>query len=594
MQLSLADLVVLVVYVAGVVGFGCWFIRKSRSTEQFMAAARSLPGWAVGLSIFGTYLSSNTFIGYPGIAYGGNWNRFVFSLSLPIAAVIAVKVFVPFFRRTGEISAYHHLEARFGPWARTYTVVCYLLLQISRVGTIMFGVALALNVLTGWPLVPIIITMGALITLYTLVGGIEAVIWTDVAQSLILSVGILVVAVMLLLGMPEGPGQVFEIASAEGKFSWGRFGLDLTTSTFWVVLLYGLVENLKNFGIDQSFVQRYHTARSDREAKRSVWLGALVYVPVSALFLFVGTSLYTYHQAHPGVRAEVARIKAREVLRQEDDAFTEADVRARADALTDAEIGDRVLPHYIVTALPPGVTGLLIAALFAATMSSIDTSLNSSATIVLSDIYKRYWNPEAGEKQSMRVLHVSTLLWGAVGTGVALALIGVKSVLDAWWTLAGVFAGGMVGLFLLGLLSRRVRSGAAAIGAVVGVLVILWLTLSFATAAAMAGVCLLWLLLRRLLGHRAAGVAAAAATAAVLGGHLLVTHLDLWPGAMTFARSPLHRFLTSVIGTATIILVGLVAGLAWNHRPPPQTAPAETGPGAPGDTGDRKMQNEEA
>jgi len=574
MRLPLLDVIVLVVYVAGVVAFGCWFIRRSRSTEQFMVAARSLPGWAVGLSIFGTFLSSNTFIGYPGVAYGGNWNQFVFSISLPIAAVIAVKVFVPFFRRTGEISAYHHLEGRFGPWARTYAVVFYLLMQLARIGSIMFGVALALNVLTGWPLVHIIITMGALITLYTLVGGIEAVIWTDVAQSVVLVVGVVVVGAMLLAGMPGGPGQVFSIAAAEGKFSLGRFSLSLSEPTFWVVLAYGIVINLKNFGIDQSYVQRYHAVRSERAAARSVWLGALLYVPVSALFLFVGTSLYAYHQAHPAMRAEVAEIKAEEVLRQRKGSFDAADVRQKAAAMTDEEIGDRVLPHYIVSALPPGLTGLLIAALFAATMSSIDTSLNSSATVTLSDFYNRYWRPAASEKESMRVLHVATLFWGAVGTGVALALIGVESVLKAWWTMTGSVAGGMLGLFLLGILARRVTSRAAATGAILGLLVIAWLALSFVTAAAMAGVGVLWLLLR-LANRRAAGLLAAVMAAGILAGHLLATQLELWHDAMHLAANPLHQWLTPVIGTATIVLVGLVAGLAWNHRPKAEAVTAE-------------------
>ena len=567
MHLPTLDIIVLLVYVAGVVAFGCWFVRRSRSAEQFMAAARSLPGWAVGMSIFGTYLSSNTFLGVPGVAYAGNWNRFVFSLSLPIAAVIAVKVFVPFFRRSGQISAYHHLEARFGPWARTYAVVCYLLMQMARIGSIMFGVALALRALTGWPMAPIIIAMGTLVTLYTLLGGIEAVIWTDVAQSVVLIAGVLVIGVVLLTGLPEGPGQVFTIGGPAGKFSLGRFGPSLLEPTFWVVLAYGLVENLKNFGIDQSFVQRYHAAKSDRAAARSVWLGGLLYVPVSLVFFFVGTSLFAYYDTHPDMRAEVAETVAQAQLLAEgasaDAPQYAAALAERAAAMTEKDIGDNVLPHFIVHRLPAGLTGLLIAAIFAAAMSSVDTSLNSAATVTLSDFYKRYWRPEASEKASMRVLHGATLFWGAVGTGVAVAMIGVKSVLDAWWAMSGTFAGGMLGLFLLGILTRRVRSRAAATGAIAGLLVILWLSLSFVTAAALAGVCLLWLLLR-LANHRVAGVAAAVATAAVLAGHfLLLPHHPEWA---TLAKSPLHTFLTPAIGTATIVLVGMVAGLVWNGR----------------------------
>jgi len=207
MTLPAADIIVLLVYLAGVVAFGCWFVRRSRTTEGFMAAGRALPGWAVGLSIFGTYLSSNTFLGVPGKAYGGNWNSFVFSLSLPVAALIAVRYFVPFYRRSGEISAYHHLQRRFGTWARTYAVVCYLLTQLARMGSIMYGVALALNALVGWDMATIIVVTGLLVTAYTMLGGIEAVIWTDVVQSIVLMVGAAVVTGFCCLTCPRGPGR---------------------------------------------------------------------------------------------------------------------------------------------------------------------------------------------------------------------------------------------------------------------------------------------------------------------------------------------------------------------------------------------------
>ncbi len=200
--LRLPDLIVLCAYLAGVVIYGCRFAGRSGTTRSFMAAGGAVPGWAVGLSIFGTYLSSNTFIGVPGKAFGGNWNAFVFSLSLPIAAWVAGRWFVPFYRGRGAISAYDHLAARFGPWARTYAAACYLLTQLARVGAILFGVALGLSALTGWRVGAIIVACGALVTLYTLLGGIEAVIWTDVVQSIVLTGGACVVVVMIVSGMP--------------------------------------------------------------------------------------------------------------------------------------------------------------------------------------------------------------------------------------------------------------------------------------------------------------------------------------------------------------------------------------------------------
>ena len=517
-QLPTVDVAVLVVYLVAVVAFGCWFVRRSRNTEGFMVAGRALPGWAVGMSIFGTYLSSNTFIGVPGKAFGSNWNSFVFSLSLPIAAPIAVWFFVPFYRRSGEISAYHHLEKRFGTWARTYAMICYLLTQLARMGSIMFGVALALHALVGWDVTTIIVATGALVTLYTLLGGIEAVIWTDVAQSIVLLGGAIVVAAMLLFAMPEGPAQIFSIAAANpagNKFSLGSFGLGIGESTFWVVLVYGIVMNLTNFGIDQSFVQRYQTARSDREAAKSVWIGAMMYVPVAALFFFIGTSLFAYYQTQPDMTEQVARGVAASQLGDEgitpDQPSYETLLANRAASLEPADLGDRVLPHFIVNNLPRGMAGLLIAAIFAAAMSSIDTSLNSSATIVLSDFYRRFFRPAAGERESMMVLYTTTLTIGTAGTAAAVAMIGVKSILDVWWTLSGILAGGMLGLFLLGMISQRAKSPAAVVAVIIGVEIIVWM--SFPSAV-----------------------------------------LVLW-------SSPFHEFLIPVIGTTTIVLVGMLVGM---------------------------------
>lgn len=514
-QLPAVDIAVLIVYLASVVAFGCWFVRRSRTTEGFTAASRSLPGWAVGLSIFGTYLSSNTFLGVPGTSFVGNWNRFVFSMALPIAALIAVKFFVPFYRKTGEISAYHHLERRFGVWARTYAMICYLLTQLARMGTIMYAVSLALSALVGWDNLPaIIVISGTLVTCYTLLGGIEAVIWTDVVQSIVLTAGAVIVTLMLLFGMPGGPGYLFETAAAQGKFSLGSFSASLSESTFWVVLVYGIVMNLNNFGIDQSFIQRYHTARDHAAAARSVWLSVFLYVPLAAIFLFIGTALFVYYH-HPSQEKTLGEMTAEQANRlQQEEGISPDD--PNYDRKLEEAVGDNAFPHFMANRLPPGMAGLLIAALCAAAMSSIDTSLNSSATIVLSDIYKRFFRPQAGERESMRVLYLATLVTGALGTGVAVATIGAGSVLDVWWKLSGIFAGGMLGLFLLGFIARRAGNTAALTGVTVGTLVIAWMALS---------------------------------------------PTNLWPNAWKNCQSPLHNFLIPVVGTATIVLVGFLIGV---------------------------------
>lgn len=481
------DGTILVAYLLGMVGIGVWFSRKARSgSDAFMAAGRSLPGWAVGLSIFGTFVSSISFLANPGKSYSANWNPFVFGLSLPLAAWFAARWFVPHYRAAGHVSAYEHLEARFGPWARTYAVVCYLLTQMARMGTILYLVALAVSPLIDMDVKVIILVTGVLVTAYTLLGGIEAVIWTDAIQSVVLTVGALLTCILLVNGMPEGFGQIVRIGAAEGKWSLGDFsslGLTLAQPTFWLVLVYGLFINLQNFGIDQSYVQRYITAKSEQDARRSVWLGALLYLPISALLFFVGTALYAYYQVHPGL-LPAEGLKA-----------------------------DAVFPHFISTGLPVGVTGLLLAAILAAAMSSVDSSLNSSASLILCDIYKRYIRPDADEKASMRVLTISTLAWGVVGTLMALLMIRAKSALDTWWNYAGLFSGGMLGLFLLGFISRKANNLTAALSTAFGVLVIAWLALSPG---------------------------------------------QMWPQALDGLRSPFHSHLTIVFGTSAILLGGLL------------------------------------
>lgn len=286
----------------------------------------------------------------------------------------------------------------------------------------------------------------------------------------------------MFLSMPEGPGQVFEIAQQQNKFSLGSYGPSLIEPTFWVVLVYGIFNNLQNFGIDQNYVQRYIASSSDREARKSLWFGALLYVPVSAVFFFIGTLLFVFYESHPEDLQEVRNIVAAQQLKEReispDSTEYERLLSETASELSPSQLGDKVFPHFIGKHLPAGMTGLLIAAVFAAAMSTVSTSLNSSATLLMNDYYKRFFNRAASERQSMVVLYAGTLVWGALGTGVALALVGLPgNVLDIWWDLASILSGGMLGLFLLGMISR-VQSPAAVTGVLVGALVIAWMVFS--------------------------------------------------------------------------------------------------------------------
>ena len=483
------DVAVLAAYLVFVVGFGCWFAWRSSSSEQFMSAGQSIPGWAVGLSIFGSYVSSISFMANPGSSYKDNWNAFVFALTMPLAAWITVKYFVPFYRRSGHVSAYEHFEARFGNWARTYAVVCFLLTQFARLGMILYMLATAFKPLVGMDVQTIIIISGIAITIYPLFGGTEGVIWTGVVQSIVLVGGVLICLFGVAFSIDGGFTELIKVATEHNKFSLGSFDAGVSKSTFWVVFIMGMVTHLQNFGVDQGYIQRYITAKSEADAGRSVWLGGLAFIPLSAAFFFIGTGLFVLYSPEYGQHPEALR-----------------------NAFPNGVKSEQVLPYFIGTALPPGVMGLVLAAVFSAAM---DSNLNCCATLYLCDIHRRYIRPNASEKESMFVLHASTLIMGVMSIGTALILTQIGTgALELWWKLVGILSGGILGLFLLGVLSSRASSIHAIYGAVVGNIVIFWMTITPLFAEQLRANKLGWLV------------------------------------------SPFHSNLILVVGTLTVLLVG--------------------------------------
>ncbi|SEN63976.1 solute:Na+ symporter, SSS family [Mucilaginibacter gossypiicola] len=471
--LPVLDFTIIGIYLIAMVLVGFYFSRKNKNAEQFTVASGLIPGWAIGLSIYATFLSSNTFLGVPGKAYGGNWNAFVFSLSMPFAAWIAVKYFIPFYRNTGNISAYTHFEKRFGPWARVYAVICFLLTQIARMGSVFFGIALSLQALTGLSMKIIMIVMGISIILYTVSGGIKAVIWTEVVQAIIKTLGALLIIYLVVSNIPGGFDKIVEIGKADHKFSLGSFSLNLTEPTFWVILFYGFFINLNNFGMDQNYIQRYHAAASTKQAAKSVWLCVGIYVPASFLFFVIGSCLYAYYSQHPDL---ILSLKHQVAIERLPATASANEVAAFMGKLTPADYGDKIMPHFMVTKIPAGLVGIIVAAILSAAMSTISSGMNSSATVFTIDIYKRYFKPQLSEKNTLNALHIGTVVFGFAGMAAGIAMIGVKSILDLWWQLSGIFAAGMLGLFLLGIISRQTRNHEAIIASIIGVLVILWLT----------------------------------------------------------------------------------------------------------------------
>ena len=477
--MHLIDFVIFLAFTLGVVVFGCSFFKKGSSADEFTSAGHSIPGWVVGMSIFATYVSSISYIGYPGKAFAADWNAFVFSLSIPIASYFAAKYFVPFYRHSGSVSAYTFLEEKFGAWARLYASACYLLTQIARMGSILYLLAVPMYILMGWDLHAVIILTSIGIIIYSMMGGLKAVIWADAIQGIILIGGAVLCLAILMFSMPEGPMQTFDLAinAPEGnKFSLGAFTDDLTTSTFWVCLVYGIFINLQNYGIDQNYVQRYHAAKTDKAAKFSALFGGYLFIPVSALFFLIGSALYSYYQA--GVATLPAEI---------------------------AQKPDYVFPYFIVNGLPVGLRGLLIASIFAAGMSTVSTSVTSAATIILTDYVRPFFlkarqevnkvkshlhhdapapsepaasAPHRHQKLELAVVRLSSFGVGLLGACVAIAMLSVESIIDAWWTLSSIFSGGMLGLFLLGCIPQRINRWAALLGCLCGIVVIGWISLA--------------------------------------------------------------------------------------------------------------------
>lgn len=447
MELTVLDYIVFFVFVIGVVAFGCTFYHKSRNgASAFTKADGNVPTWVVGMSIFATFVSSISFLGLPGGSYSGNWNQLVFSLTIPIAMMLAAKIFIPLYRGIGSVSAYQFIENKYGYWARCYVAVCYLLTQVCRVGSILLLLAIPINTMFGWDISTVIIVTGVLTLIYSVIGGMSAVVWTDAIQGIILIIGALACALILTFSMPEGPGQVFRIATAE-KFSLGSISASLKEPTVWVVLIYGLFMNLQNYGIDQNYVQRYMTAKSTGEAVKGTIFGGLLYIPVSMVFVYIGTALYSYYTARPGL-------------------------------LPPDVAGDKVFPYFIVHGLPTGLTGLVIASLFSAGMSTVATSINSSATIVFTDFYEHITGGKRDfRKRNMQVLYMTSFVVGVLGIAIGLAMQKIDGVLDAWWKLSSIFSGGMLGLFLLALVCKRPSRLASLIAVACGLLVIAYMSL---------------------------------------------------------------------------------------------------------------------
>ncbi len=434
------DILLVVASIVLVLIVGLKFAHKQDSTNSYFAAGGSIPSWAIGMSIFATLISSVTFLSYPGAAYGGNWILLVQGLMVPLVLVGMIWFIVPLFRRTIKLSTYEYFERRFGWGARLYGSLAFLLIHFSKLGTVFYLVAVAVAQFMNWDIYAVIIVIGIAVTFITLIGGIEAVIWMDVIQGFILIVGGLVCAGLLLFSPEGSAGAVMEIALRENKMDVGPYHWSFVELTFWVMALNGIFYAIQKYGTDQTIVQRYLTAKDDRAAKKAAYIGVAASVPIWTLFMFIGTCLYAYYKIEGG--ADIAGLKA-----------------------------DEVFPYFIAHELPIGVKGLIISALLAGAISSLDSDLNCFAAIGVQDYYVRF-HPESTDRQRLNLGR-----WIVAVSGVASIIIAAiyaywdgEGILGVLFGLYAIFSSGIVGLFLLGLLVPRANKQGLWVGLIACIL----------------------------------------------------------------------------------------------------------------------------
>ena len=351
------DYLIVAISILLAIGMGAYFAHRQKDTSTYFAGGGKIPAWAVGMSIFATLISSVTFLAYPGAAYADNWILLVQGLMVPIVLLALVGVIVPLFRKVIRLSTYEYFERRFGLFARLYSSVAFTLGHFSKSGTVFFLVSMALATFLQIDINGIVVVLGITIIVLTLLGGMEAIVWMDVVQGTLLIGGGIICAVLLLFLPEGGPAETFRIASEYNKIGFGPYDWDLTQLTFLVMVLNGIFYALQKYGTDQTIVQRYLTAKSDREAKKAAYIGVLMSVPIWALFMFIGTALFAYYHS-VGAPALPPDIKA-----------------------------DEVFPYFISHELPVGIRGLIIAALAAAAISSLDADLNCISAIAVQDYY---------------------------------------------------------------------------------------------------------------------------------------------------------------------------------------------------------------
>ena len=435
MQLSWPDYLVIGGYLTAIIMFGSWFARFQKTTRDYFLTDRSVPWWAVCFTIVATETSTLTFIGIPAATYAGNMTFLQLAIGYVIGRVIVSLLFIPAYFRGDLFTSYELLQRRFGSRVKTLSAGIFLITRSLADGVRLFATALVIAVVTGVPVPWVVLVLGAAMIVYTVRGGVSAVIWTDVVQMFVYIAGAAAVAVVLLNRIPGGWTTVLNAGAAAGKFAVFDLAFDFSRPyTLWAGLLGGVALTLATHGTDQFLVQRLLSARSAHEAARGLVLSGFIVFAQFVVFLMIGVMLFVYYQQHPLPRP-----------------------------LTRT---DEILPIFVVSSLSHGLAGFIVAAIVAAALSP---SLNAMASTTVNDFYLRYVNPAADQATQMRVSRRATVGWGLVQLLIALGAQWMdRSVLDAGLAVLSFASGAVLGAFLLGTLMPRIREREVVIGMIAG------------------------------------------------------------------------------------------------------------------------------
>ena len=449
MTLTAIDYAVIAAYLLAITAFGSWFARFQKTTRDYFLTDRSVPWWAICFTIVATETSTLSFIGVPAGAYAGNMTFLQLAIGYIAGRLIVSALFIPAYFRGELYTSYELLLLRFGPTVKNVAALIFMATRTFADGIRLFATALVISVVTQVPVSWTVLVLGAAMIVYTVRGGVSAVIWTDVVQMFVYLGGALLV-LFGLLGLIEGGWPAFvEAAGAAGRFRVFDLSTDpRTVYTLWAGLLGGIALTLATHGTDQYLVQRLLSARSAREASTGLVLSGVIVFVQFVLFLVVGAMLYVYYQQVPLPRP-LGRT-------------------------------DEILPLFVITSLPHGVSGFIVASIVAAALSPSITAL---AATTVNDFYVKYVRPHADQAELMRVSRRATIFWGVAQIAVALgAQFVTRSVLDAGLGILSLAAGPVLGAFLTGVLTQSVRSREMLVGMLAGALVVGWAWWTGATA----------------------------------------------------------------------------------------------------------------